>query len=72
MKNRDKKGRFVASGEPNPFNRKWVRRDSVQPVAAKDADAERELYILAFKTARRLAITFDANSCYEAYLKYGK
>lgn len=30
MQLRDEKGRFIASGESNPFNRKWVRRDKIQ------------------------------------------
>ena len=74
MKIRDKKGRFISNGEPNPFNTKWIRRDAVvaSEPAKVDSEAEKEIYLIAFETARRLPKTYGAKACYEAYLKHGK
>jgi len=74
MKNRDKKGRFISNGESNPFNTKWIRRDAVvaNETTKIDSDTEKEIYLTAFETARRLPKTYSANACYEAYLKHGK
>jgi len=61
---RDNKGRFIATGESNPFNRKWVRRDKSATVNQGDLDAA---FLAGFETARRVAKTFSAKGCLQAW-----
>ena len=61
---RDKKGRFLPTGESNPFNRKWVRRDKNLQANQSDLDAA---FLAGFETARRVAKTFSAKGCLQAW-----
>lgn len=61
--NRDKKGRFMPTGESNPFNRKWIRRDKAV-TSQVDLDAA---FLAGFETARRVAKTFSAKGCLQAW-----
>jgi len=64
MQKRDKKGRFLPAGESNPFNRKWIRRDKNAPTNQVDLD---DAFLAGFETARRVAKTFSAKGCLQAW-----
>lgn len=64
---RDKKGRFIASGKPNKFNQKWIRRDKVTVKA--DGVAVENAYRSGFETARRMPKTFGVNECFKGFLE---
>lgn len=67
MQQRDKKGRFLPTGEKTkprkPFNQRYIKASDVMS-SQNDLDAA---FLAGFDTARRVNKTFSANSCLQAW-----
>lgn len=67
MQKRDNKGRFLPMGKTKktrkPFNKRYVKADEAV-TSQDDLDAA---FLVGFETARRVAKTFSAKGCLQAW-----